>query len=133
MIANRSEFGDILANKLHEIVDNYGIKGEELPNVKGLDIVFEPRLLRLGTMEFEQIVNPKGSHVASGGSPTYVGAGSSIEKFKSHFNRMGIPSTAFKRIFSPPVKEMVVNVGRLTRYAEDWYTILTSLGLCGRA
>jgi len=133
IIAYRTEFGDVLANGLQKLFDKYGVKGEELPNVKGLDIVFEPRLLHLGTMEFEQIVNPKGSHVASGGSPTYIGAGSSIEKFKSHFNRMGIPSFAFKKIYSPPVQEMVINVGRLTRYAEDWYTVLTSLGLCARA
>jgi len=84
-------------------------------------------------MEFEQIVNPKGAHVASGGSPTYLGAGGSIEKFNIHFSRMGIPKSATFRIFSPPLKEMVVNVGRLTRYSEDWYTVLTSLGICARA
>jgi len=31
------------------------------------------------------------------------------------------------------IPEMMINVGRLTRYAEDWYTVLTSLGLCARA
>ncbi|MFX1347998.1 MAG: aldehyde ferredoxin oxidoreductase N-terminal domain-containing protein, partial [Promethearchaeota archaeon] len=62
MIATRSEFGDLLAKRLQEVFDNYEVKGEELPNVKGLDIVFDPRLFHLGTMEFEQIVNPKGSH-----------------------------------------------------------------------
>ncbi|MFX1549255.1 MAG: aldehyde ferredoxin oxidoreductase N-terminal domain-containing protein [Promethearchaeota archaeon] len=133
MIANRKGFGDILANGVHEVIKNYQLNSEKLLHVKGLDIVFDPRLFRLGTMEFEQIVNPKGSHVASGGSPTYIGATSSIIKFKSHFNRMGIPSNAFNRIFDPPVPEMVINVGRLTRYAEDWYTVLTSLGLCARA
>jgi aldehyde:ferredoxin oxidoreductase len=84
-------------------------------------------------MEFEQIVNPKGSHVASGGSPTYVGASYSIDKFKSHFNRMGIPDSAFKQLFNPVIEEMKVNVGRLTRYSEDWYTILSSMGICARA
>jgi aldehyde:ferredoxin oxidoreductase len=105
----------------------------EMLTVKGLDIVFEPRLLRLGTMEFEQVVNPKGAHVASGGSPTYVGAGGTIDKFKTHFKRMGIPDSATHRIFSPPLKQMGINVGRLTRYSEDWYTILTNMGLCARA
>jgi aldehyde:ferredoxin oxidoreductase len=46
---------------------------------------------------------------------------------------MGIPQSAFNRIYEPPVKEMGLNVGRLTRYAEDWYTILTSQGICARA
>jgi aldehyde:ferredoxin oxidoreductase len=84
-------------------------------------------------MEFEQVVNPKGAHVASGGSPTYVGAGGGLEKMKTHFNRMGIPKNAHNRIFKPPKEEMFINVGRLTRYSEDWYSVLTSLGLCARA
>ncbi|MCK4781091.1 MAG: hypothetical protein KAT57_12905, partial [Candidatus Lokiarchaeota archaeon] len=133
MIAYKTEFGETLAKGLKNLTELYEGTSGILPNVKGLDVVFEPRLLHLGTMEFEQVVNPKGSHVASGGSPTYIGAGSSIEKFKSHFNRMGIPLFAFDNIFTPPVPEMVINVGRLTRYAEDWYTVLTSLGLCARA
>ncbi len=58
---------------------------------------------------------------------------SSIEKFETHFKRMGILDDAIKRIFNPPLTEMMINVGRLTRYSEDWYTILTSLGLCARA
>jgi aldehyde:ferredoxin oxidoreductase len=132
MISHRTGFGDVLANGVMKL-DKFNLKNQvDFPFIKGLDIVFDPRLLHLGTMEFEQVVNPKGSHVASGGSPTYVGAASSIEKFKSHFNRMGIPPLANERIFSPPVPEMVINVGRLTRYAEDWYTVLTSLGLCAR-
>jgi aldehyde:ferredoxin oxidoreductase len=133
IISNRKGIGDLLANGIYDLVKKYDANSENLLCVKGLDIVFEPRLLHLGTMEFEQIVNPKGAHVASGGSPTYIGAASSIEKFKSHFNRMGIPSSAFDRIFSPPVQKMMINVGRLTRYAEDWYTVLTSLGICARA
>ncbi|MFX0077516.1 MAG: aldehyde ferredoxin oxidoreductase C-terminal domain-containing protein, partial [Candidatus Hermodarchaeota archaeon] len=133
MIAYRIGFGRILANSFNELEKQFEGIREGLPNVKGLDVVFEPRLFHLGTMEFEQVVNPKGSHVASGGSPTYLGAASSVSKFRSHFNRMGIPNKAIERIFIPPVPKMVVNVGRLTRYSEDWYTILTSLGLCARA
>jgi aldehyde:ferredoxin oxidoreductase len=46
---------------------------------------------------------------------------------------MGIPDPAIKRIFKPLRKEMRVNVPRLTRYSEDWYALLTSMGLCARA
>ena len=134
IIANRrGSFGNLLADgwkKLAELNDTFA---NEMLTVKGLDVVFEPRFLRLGTMEFEQVVNPKGAHVASGGSPTYVGAGGSMEKFKNHFKRMGIPDSAIDRVFTPPLKEMGVHVGRLTRYSEDWYTVLTSLGICARA
>ena len=133
IIVNRDGFGNILADGWKKLADFNEELADEILAVKGLDIVFEPRLLRLGTMEFEQVVNPKGAHVASGGSPTYVGAGMSPERFKNHFKRMGIPEPAISRIFNPPLEEMGINVGRLTRYSEDWYTVLTSLGLCARA
>ena len=133
IITKRDGFGDLLADGWKKLAEENKTFSNEMLTVKGLDVIFEPRFLRLGTMEFEQVVNPKGAHVASGGSPTYVGAGGTLDKMKGHFNRMGIPETAFSRIFNPPKKEMGVNVGRLTRYSEDWYTILTSLGLCARA
>jgi len=132
-IVNRVGFGNVLADGWKKLAEFNESLANEMLTVKGLDVIFEPRFLRLGTMEFEQIVNPKGAHVASGGSPTYVGAGASIEKFKNHFRRMGIPNYAIERVFKPPISEMGVNVGRLTRYSEDWYTVLTSLGLCARA
>ncbi len=133
MIAFRKGFGDILAEGWKKLADMNETMATEMLVVKGLDVVFEPRLLRLGTMEFEQVVNPKGAHVASGGSPTYVSSGGSMERFKTHFRRMGIPELAFNKIFTPPRKEMGINVGRLTRYSEDWYTVLTSTGICARA
>lgn len=133
LVAYRKGFGDLLAEGWDELATRFPKLRNNIPAIKGLDVIFEPRLLRLGTMEFEQVVNPKGAHVASGGSPTYIGASGSIKKFKSHFNRMGIPSDAIRRIFQPPLEEMVINIARLTRYAEDWYTILTSQGICARA
>ena len=36
---------------------------------------------------------------------------------------------ALARIFSPP---WGMNVGRLTRYSEDWFSLFSSLGLCNR-
>ncbi|MHA1798292.1 MAG: aldehyde ferredoxin oxidoreductase C-terminal domain-containing protein, partial [Candidatus Helarchaeota archaeon] len=59
--------------------------------------------------------------------------GKPLELFKTHFHRMGIPEKGIDNVFKPPKKEMGLNVGRLTRYSEDWYTVLTSLGICGRA
>ncbi len=133
IISKREGFGIILAGGWKKLAETYEKISDEMLTVKNLDIIFDPRFLRLGTMEFEQVVNPKGAHVASGGSPTYVGAANSIDQFKTHFYRMGVPESAMNRIYSPPLKVMGINVGRLTRYSEDWYTVLTSLGLCARA
>ncbi|NHI92645.1 MAG: hypothetical protein EAX96_09085 [Candidatus Lokiarchaeota archaeon] len=133
LIVNRKGFGNILADGWGKLAELYDDIEKDMLVIKGLETVIEPRLLRLGTMEFEQVVNPKGSHIASGGSPTYFAPGKPLNQFKTHFYRMGIPENAIKNIFQPPIKEMGLNIGRLTRYSEDWYTILTSLGLCGRA
>ena len=133
LIVNKEGIGQSIAKGWANIKQADENFEREKLTIKGLDVVFEPRFLKLGTMEFEQVVNPKGAHVASGGSPTYVGAGGGLGKMKSHFDRMGIPKNAYDRIFNPPKKEMFINVGRLTRYSEDWYSVLTSLGLCARA
>ena len=42
---------------------------------------------------------------------------------------MGADDQAIERITNSPLG---VNVGRMSRYSEDWYTILTSLGICNR-
>lgn len=133
LVKDKSGFGEIIAEGWDKLASLNQEFSKKMKTIKGLDVIFEPRLLKLGTMEFEQVVNPKGAHVASGGSPTYVGAASTMSKMLSHFNRMGIPISAHKRLFSPPKEEMIINVGRMTRYSEDWYTMLTSLGLCARA
>ena len=132
MIAYRKGLGEILAGGWKEIGKKFNIEDKML-QVKGLDVIFDPRFMRLGTMEFEQVVNVKGAHVASGGSPTYATSGGSMERFETHFKRMGIPDPAISRIFKPLKKEMNVNVPRLTRYSEDWYALLTCMGLCARA
>ena len=131
--AKREGFGNTLADGWKKLAELNDTIANEMNTVKGLGQFYDPRLTRLGTMEFEQVVNIKGAHVASGGSPTYMGADHSIEQFKIHFKRMGIPDSATNRLFSPIKKEMGVNIGRLTRYSEDWYSILTNLGLCARA
>jgi aldehyde:ferredoxin oxidoreductase len=43
---------------------------------------------------------------------------------------MGVPPEAVRRILDHPLG---LDVGRLSRYAEDWYSALSSLGICMRA
>jgi len=82
-------------------------------------------------MEFEQIISLKGPRSASGGSPTYIPGQpeENIPLFRRHLDRMGADEKAIERIMDSPLG---FNVGRMTRYSEDWYTILSSLGICNR-
>ena len=105
--------------------------GAYAPIIKNCDVIWEPRMVGLGTMEFEQIVSLKGPRSASAGSPTYIPGMTreSLPLFARHLDRMGADDAALSRIMDHPLG---FNVGRMTRYAEDWYTVLSSLGVCNR-
>jgi aldehyde:ferredoxin oxidoreductase len=96
--------------------------------VRNQDCLYDPRVSGMGTMEFEQVVSPRGPTSATGGSATYL-PGLPLEKLERLTRRMGAGDEAVSRIFSPP-RDM--NVGRLTRYSEDWFSLFSSLGICNR-
>jgi aldehyde:ferredoxin oxidoreductase len=85
-------------------------------------------------MELGQILDPRGPHVGSGGSPTYF-AKRPLDVFPKHMSRMGVPAEAVKRILpgrdNPAGPRL--EVGRLLKYSHAWFTTLGSLGICARA
>jgi len=94
---------------------------------KGTAISTDPRVQSLCT-QFEYIVNPKGHHFACQ-VPVYdIRGQQEREKWRQDCNtQRGIPDEAISRILDSPVG---VNLGRITRYAEDWAVVNDSLGLC---
>ena len=131
-IASQKKGADILAGGWGSLLEFLGPEYRaRAPVIKNCDILWEPRLVGLGTMEFEQVVSLKGPRSASGGSPTYVPGQTeeSLPLFRSHLARMGASKSAISRIMESPLG---FNVARMTRYSEDWYTILSSLGICNR-
>jgi aldehyde:ferredoxin oxidoreductase len=78
-------------------------------------------------MEFEQVVSPRGPTSASGGSATYL-PGQTPETLARLTERMGAGPAAIGRMFDSGG----MNVGRLTRYSEDWFSLFSSLGICNR-
>jgi len=131
-ITARKGSADILAQGWKTLLKYLGKEYEaNAPVIKDCDVLWEPRLVGLGTMEFEQIVSLKGPRSQSGGSPTYVPGQTeeNLPLFRRHLERMGADNEAIGRIMDSPLG---FNVGRMTRYSEDWYTILSSLGICNR-
>ncbi len=131
-ITARKGSANILAGGWKTLLEYLGKEYEShAPIIKNCDILWEPRLVGLGTMEFEQIVSLKGPRSQSGGSPTYVPGQTedNLPLFRRHLERMGADKEAIERIMDSPLG---FNVGRMTRYSEDWYTILSSLGICNR-
>ncbi len=127
--ALRQGIGDVMIQGTDAVCRHFGLdlKKESLA-IKGWRPYFDPRVTGMGTMEFEMVVNPRGAHHTSGGGPAYS-SGASTEKFATHANRMGAPDDAVERILDP---DLGFKAGRFTRYSEDWYTVLSSLGLCAR-
>ncbi|MEM3750221.1 MAG: aldehyde ferredoxin oxidoreductase N-terminal domain-containing protein [Candidatus Jordarchaeales archaeon] len=125
-VSLRDGLGGILAEGPVRAAAKFG-RGliEEVVNVKGMDPPLDGRF-NFGTEAFEVIVNPMGGHYIPGFSPTFM-IGASTSKLKKFCDRIGVPKDAIRRIFVP-----YFNVARMTRYVEDWYALLTSLGVCCR-
>jgi aldehyde:ferredoxin oxidoreductase len=130
-IMRREGFGDILAGGWLDTLRNISSDSERYAVIiKGDSLIFDPRMSGLGTMELEQVISPGGPADASiAGSPTYM-AGQPLDQFKRQTERIVPSKEAFDRIFDSPLG---FNVGRLTRYAEDFNSILACLGICSRA
>jgi aldehyde:ferredoxin oxidoreductase len=129
-IVFRRGVGDILAEGWTATVKEFGLDPAQFTShVKGLGTQYDPRERGMGTMEFEQLVNPRGGHHQSGGSPSY-NQGAPLEMFEKHADRMGAPPEALRRIMEGPFG---FNVGRFTRYSEDWFAVFDSLGICIRS
>ena len=131
-IVYRKGSGDVLAGGWPSLLDYIGKEFEvRAPIVKNTELMYDPRLVGLGTMEFEQIVSMHGPRSGAGGSPTFIIGltEENLPMFSRHLDRMGAREDAIQRIMDSP---MGFNVGRFTRYSEDWFVILSSLGICNR-
>jgi len=125
----RGEVGRAFARGWQGALDLFGEDTRRFTMlVRGQDCLYDPRVSGLGTMEFEQLTSPRGPTSASAGSATYV-PGLPEERLRRLTARMGAGEKALDRIFSLPRS---MNVGRLTRYSEDWFSLFSSLGICNR-
>lgn len=134
-IALREGTGAILADGFTAALEKFGSAAKRLapPLIKGVQPYAGPDATipwdRFGTMELGQVLDPRGPHVGSGGSPTYF-ALRPLEVFPKHLSRMGVPENVFDRILGPNRDEL--HIGRLLRYSHAWFAILGSLGICAR-
>jgi len=137
-IAYREGFGNVLADGLKDVLQEYGEGIEEFApaEVKGM-IAYQgitgPVFSDLfGTFEFGMAVHPRGPHASSGGSsPLYFTRGRPPDWVKSHLDRMGAPQDAIDRMFTPK-DGMAVNVGRMEKYSQQWLLTCDCLGTCSR-
>ena len=119
--------GSIMSKGIKALATTFGTDSrQELFVTKGTTITDDPRLQGLHPMTFEPIVNLKGHHQHCWAPPYRR---EDPDKFKQECRQLGIPDEAIFRIMHSPVG---FNVGRLTKYSEDWHALSSSLGLCQR-
>ena len=127
MISYKEGIGEVLSYGFQGLLNEYGERAQKyIMEIKGRYPMWDPRIRRLGTMEFGEITNPRGSHLQAGGSPAY-NPGAKLEDFVRHADRMGVGENTVNKI-----KEQGFDVGRYTKYSEDWFSLLSSLGICNR-
>ncbi|HQH99866.1 MAG TPA: NUDIX hydrolase YfcD [Deltaproteobacteria bacterium] len=139
LVAGRQGVGDVLAGGVSSMLREFGDEAgtHAPPVVRGMLPYVGPDAplpwSLFGTMELGQLLDPRGPHVAAGGSPTYF-AKRPLDVFPKHMERMGIPGDAAARILpGQGGHEPELNVGRLLKHSHTWFTILGSLGVCARA
>ncbi len=134
-VAYREGLGDLLAEGVEGIVKEYGEEARELapPTSRGMVTYINPKgplpWQYMGTMELGQIIDPRGPHAATGGSPTYF-AQRPLDKFPKLLNKIGVPDETIEKIL-PQLKEL--KVGILLKYAHDNFMVMAALGICARA
>jgi len=140
-ITRREGLGDLLARGFGGILETLGAPARECAPalIKGMHPYAGPGSALpwelFGTMELGQVMDPRGPHVGSGGSPTYF-ARRPLEVFPRHLQRMGVPEDAVARILPGAGAgggEPALNVGRLLKHSHCWFAVLGSLGVCARA
>lgn len=129
MMVAREGFGEAMAEGWEGMVGFVGDKAREHAyTINGINVIWEPRLGVLGTMEFEQLVSPRGPYSAYGGSPTTV-PNLPPEVMQRHCGRVGASPELIERIFAV---ENGFRLGSFTRCFEDWVCLMSSMGVCNR-
>ncbi|MBT7888350.1 MAG: hypothetical protein HN580_04975 [Deltaproteobacteria bacterium] len=139
--ALRQGLGDVLAGGFKGMIQEFGEESTQYAPamIKGIHPYAGPGSALpwslFGTMELGQVLDPRGPHVGSGGSPTYF-AKRPLDVFYKHFQRMGIPGEAVERILTAEESdesEKSLKVGTLLKYSHSWFSTLGSIGICARA
>jgi len=137
MVTFKQGIGSILADGPLGIIDAFGSECDKYSgHVKGIIFHVDPRISQTTMGGWAAIVNPEGAHPEPAYAVTFrtaqrekEGVVSSFpqDELKAYCNNVGMSKEAIDRTLYEPVG---YNIGRLSTYAEDFYILLTSLGIC---
>jgi aldehyde:ferredoxin oxidoreductase len=131
--ASREGIGDVLADGSLGLIKRFGKECEKYSfHIKGLDQQMDARSYDFDMMGFCEVTNPEGgsmepAHVGSNWFP-HSTRGFNIEEVREFCERMGMPEETIERVFDFPPGCYSTPIP--TRWAEDFYVTLGSLGIC---
>jgi aldehyde:ferredoxin oxidoreductase len=124
-IVRREGIGDIVADGVIPILRRFGPEAEKYAShMKGVDLGLGIRG-RLSTENFGQFTNPRGGHLERSASLTFIPRKASA--FPPFCKSIGMPDDRLDKVCEGPEG---FNVSRLTKWVEDYNTILISMGMC---
>ncbi|MBI4595684.1 MAG: hypothetical protein HY730_04805 [Candidatus Tectomicrobia bacterium] len=125
-LCQREGFGDVLADGICGVISRTGKGADRYEGIREEASYHDPRR-HFMTRTVTAIVNPRGlSSIASLG-PSWL-PGHPPANFSRYLEKLGLKQEIVERICS----KTNVNMAIMARYAEDWYTVQSCLGLCVR-
>jgi aldehyde:ferredoxin oxidoreductase len=127
-ICRREGLGNILADGLIPTSKRFGkLAAERVVDFKGLEPFADPRPL-LNGLELSACVNPRGSYIAPAWSPVFS-PGRTPKEIATYCRKLLVPEETIERIC---YNNTELNLARLIKYTEDWYSVYSCLGICVR-
>ncbi|UCH08615.1 MAG: hypothetical protein JSV55_06490 [Deltaproteobacteria bacterium] len=123
----REGLGGILSQGYNKAIQDIGRGCEKYAvHVKGMEPLYDPRINRVSSAEFNQVVNPRGAHAPQGASTLYMSKDADPKGYRDWLKDRGVPTEALNRIFP---RSGYFNIARLCSYAEDWVAFMNSVGM----
>jgi aldehyde:ferredoxin oxidoreductase len=127
-IANREGIGDLMAEGVKRVSEKMGQGTKDFAvHVKGMEMGLDVRA-RLCVENYGQATNVRGAHVERSASITFT-PGRSKESIMRYCRGIGAPEDRLDLLSDGPDN---FNVARLTRWVEDYNTLMFSMGVCHR-
>jgi aldehyde:ferredoxin oxidoreductase len=124
-VANREALGSVLGEGYLGAIKKIGKGSDRLAiHIKGGSPLYDARVNRLQVTEFSEVINPRHGHPRTTVPGTYMSRDLPVEVFRRAAQRMGLSSSAIKRIFSPTG----FNIGRMTKWCVEREIYNDSMG-----
>ncbi len=136
MVTRKQGIGSILADGPLGVINAFGSECERYSGqIKGITFHLDPRMSQTTMGGWAAVVNPEGGHPEPAYAVTFRARpekGGMMSRFpqdevRTYCKNVGMSREAIDRCLYEPAG---YNIGRISPHAENFFTLLTSLGIC---